>query len=93
MSQNIKPTPKAELEARREQAEALQNNPLWRQALDEIEAIYTEEWKRTEGPHADFRERAYYMVRSIEKLRTHINEHIITGKLNRQRAKDTLQGR
>lgn len=95
MSRNahIQPTPDHTKEQDAQHAEALNNNPLFRRALDEIEEMYTEEWKRTEGPHAEYRERAYYMVRAIDKLRAHINEYASTGKLNKNRPKEVMQGK
>lgn len=93
MANNIQPTPKAQQDQDARAAQDLLNNPLWLRALDEIEEAYTHEWKRTEGPHAEYRERAYFMVRAVDKLRQHINEYVSTGKLNRQRAKETMQSK
>jgi len=93
MATNIKPTPKDQQDRDINAAQALLDNPLWVQALDDIEEAYTKEWKRTEGPHAEFRERAYFMVRAVDKLRQHINEYVSTGKLNSRRARETMEGK
>lgn len=88
---NIKPTPAHEKEADAEAANILLDNPMLHRCLMEIEALYTEEWKRTEGPHAEYRERAYFMVKAIDRLKVHIGEYATTGKLNRQRVKEHMQ--
>jgi hypothetical protein len=93
MAKNIEPTPQAKQDQDARDAEALLNNGLWLRALDEIEEAYTREWKRTEGPHAEYRERAYFMVRAVDKLRQHVNEFVSTGKLHSARAKETIQGK
>lgn len=95
MSRNahIKTTPADQQEQDARDAEALKSNPMFLRALDEIEAMYTEEWKRTEGPHTEYRERAYFMVRAVDKLRGHINEYATNGKLNRNRPKEVMQGK
>lgn len=88
---NIKPTPGHKQDEDARAAEALKDNPMLQRALDEIEEMYTAEWKRTEGPHTDYRERAYFMVRAVDKLRAHINEYVSTGKLNKNRPKEVMQ--
>lgn len=93
MAKNIQPTPEAQKQEDERLAQDLENNPLLQRAFTEIEEMYTNEWKRTEGPHDDMRERAYWMVRSIERLRSHISEYMVTGKLNKQRVKDTLDSK
>ena len=91
MAKNIQPTPQAEKDLRAAQAQALQDNPLWNQALNELEESYTKEWKLTEGPHQEYRERAYHMVKAITKLRAQINEYAISGNLNRQSVRNAVQ--
>lgn len=90
---NIKPTPAHQRDEEAREAEALQGNAMLARCLDELEAMYTEEWKKTEGPHTDYRERAYYMVRAIDKLRQHINEFVQNRKVNPTRVKRTVQGK
>lgn len=90
---NIKPTPADKLESEAKAAEALRENPMLVKCLDDIEDMYTHEWKRTEGPHDDMRERAYYMVRAIDRLRQHINEYVSNGHINPSRVKDTMKGK
>lgn len=92
-NQNIKPTPADQKEREAQEAQALKDNPMLQRMLDEIEGAYTHEWKMTEGPHTEYRERAYFMVRSVEKLRQHINEYVTNGKMGSRRAKDTLEGK
>ncbi len=90
---NIKPTPVHKLDEDARAAEALKDNPMLQRCLDDLEDMYTREWKRTEGPHGDMRERAYYMVRAIDRLRQHVNEYVNNGKVNPTRVKDTVQGK
>ncbi len=93
MANNIKPTAEAEKNLREEQAKALLANPIWTEALEDIERTYTNEWKITDPAHVEYRERAYYIIKALDKLKAHINEHIVTGKLNSQRAKETMKGK
>lgn len=88
---HIEPTPAAQKDEDARNAQALKDNPMFLRALDEIEEMYTAEWKRTEGPHADMRERAYFMVRTIERLRQHINEYVTNGKLNPSQPKAVMK--
>lgn len=88
---HIKPTPPDQKEKDNRDAQALRDNPLLMRCLEEIEEMYTTEWKRTEGPHAEMRERAYFMVRTIERLRQHINEYVTNGKLNPAQPKAVMR--
>lgn len=88
---HIEPSDAVQKEEDIKLAQALRDNPLLHRALDEIEEMYTSEWKRTEGPHAEYRERAYYMVRTIDRLRQHINEYVTNGKLNPNQPKAVMK--
>lgn len=88
---HIQPTPAAEKEADAQAAKVLLDNPMLHRCLQEIEQQYTDEWKKTEGPHSEYRERAYFMVKAIDRLKMHIAEYATTNKLNRQRVKEHMQ--
>lgn len=87
---HIKATPKAEIDQNERDAKALIENPLFKRALDELEDSYTREWKNSDGPHQEYRERAYYMIKALAKLRDHLNEYQTSGKVNQQRVKQNL---
>lgn len=93
MANNIKPTPADEQDRDAQAAAELQGNEFLARALNEIEEAYTREWKNTEGPHDDMRERAYYMVRAIDRLKSHIANYAVTRKINKQAVKETMQGK
>lgn len=88
---HIKGTPQAQIDADAREAEALTNNAFLQRMFDEIEETYTREWKDSDAPHEDYRERAYYMIRTLNKLRNHINQYRVSGNLDKQQVKNNLK--
>ena len=87
----IKATPAAQKEQEARQAHELQSNPMFIRAMQEIEDEYTREWKTSPGPNSDYRERAYYMVQAVDRLRRHLSDYEVTGKLEVAKVRKHLE--
>lgn len=79
----LQPTPQDEIERLRTAGKALHDNPIWQEALDRMEAEYTELWAGSQLAQGATRENAFFMVQAIRKLRSQLRSFANTGKLER----------
>lgn len=91
MANNIQPTPGDKVERLRKAAKLLDDNPLWQEALDELEQEYTTAWAETDPVQTTHRENAYYMVQAIRRLRQQVKNFTQAGAFNRQGVKNNVQ--
>lgn len=84
-SQKRQATPADVKALQAEQAKALQDNPLWREALDKIEAEFEREWRDSAYEDRELRERAYHMVHATRRLRVIVAEYVNTQRLDQAR--------
>jgi hypothetical protein len=67
--------------ARGQQAQQLLENPLLVEALEAVEARYSDAWLNSTLSQAVLREEAYRMLAAVKELRTHLTRFAETGKL------------
>lgn len=71
----------AEDARRGEQAAALLNHPLLREAFDTIEREFTDAWKTSPSRDVEGRESLWWALKTLEKVQAHLMSVVNTGKM------------
>jgi hypothetical protein len=61
------------------QAEELVNNPLLREAFDNVRRVIETGWQNTSSEDRQARENAYYLLRSLQALEGNLKAIIVNG--------------
>lgn len=91
-AKQIEATPETEVQRLKQAAKLLEDNPLWHEALDKLEAEYTQAWRDTSAVQQTQRENAYHMVQAIVKLRQQIKSFTQAGALHREHSRKNVAG-
>ena len=70
-----------ERKLRAEQANRLLNDPMLSEAFAEVRRAYTEAWERTNDAQERERERLWLLVKSIDRIKGHLQSAMEDGKL------------
>lgn len=81
-----------ELEERARRAQALLDDPLWREAITELREGKIADFARSEPTDTEARETAYHQMRAVEaiehQLRQWIRDHAFAAKKGQHRGSD-----
>jgi|TARA_Y100001938_G_C7980242_1_gene374008 hypothetical protein len=62
-------------------AKALLNNPMLKEAFEQLEKQYIEAWKISPNRDSEGRERIYLLMKSLDAVHAHLVSVLETGKL------------
>lgn len=81
-------------ESRARQAQRLLDDPLLKEAFEAAEAEYIKQWRSSPVRDTEGREHLYVMLRSLERVKGHLESLAATGKLiDAQREQQKEQSR
>lgn len=91
-AKKIEATPESEVQRLKQAASLLEDNPLWQEAMDVLEAEYTKAWRDTSAVQQTQRENAYHMVQAIGQLRKQIQAFTKAGAFHKEHTRKNVAG-